>query len=78
MDLALDKGGIINSTGNALLVDSHKNHKQWYQHVKRLIDNPNLVEDLGERLHETIAPHYNLKTVSKKRADWYKELIRKS
>jgi len=75
---ALDKGGIINSTGNALLVDSHKNHKQWFQHVKRLIDNPNLVEDLGERLHETIAPHYNLKTVTEKRAEWYKELIRKS
>ena len=75
---ALERGGKINTKGNSLLVPKIKNHKMWFQHVKRLIDNPNLVEDLGERLHESIAPHYNLKTVTEKRAEWYKELIRKS
>tara|TARA_B100001094_G_scaffold58842_1_gene54337 strand:- start:25635 stop:26870 length:1236 start_codon:yes stop_codon:yes gene_type:complete len=75
---AVQRGGTIDPKGNALLVDTHKNHKQWFQHVKRLIDNPSLVEDLGEKLHESMAPYYNLKTVTEKRADWYKELIRKS
>ena len=75
---AVQRGGTINPKGNALLVESHKNHKQWVKHIKRLIDNPSLVEDLGEKLHESMAPHYNLKTVTEKRAEWYKELIRKS
>ena len=35
-------------------MDTHKNHKQWYQHTKRLINNPSLIEDLGEKLYETI------------------------
>ena len=73
---ALERGGTINSKGNALLVPKIKNHKMWFQHVKRLVMNPSLVEDLGERLYETIAPHYNLRTVTEKRAEFYKELIR--
>lgn len=75
---ALDKGGIINNHGNALMVKKEKNHKQWYQHLKRLIDNPSLVEDLGERLYETVFPQYTLETVTRTRAEWYRELIRKS
>jgi len=75
---ALDKGGGFNSKGNSLLVDTHKNHKQWYQFTKKLIDNPSWVEDLGERLYETIAPKYHIDVVTKNRADIYRELIRKS
>ena len=33
------------------------------------------IEDLGERLHETIFPQYTLKTVSEKRAEFYKYII---
>tara|TARA_R110000787_G_scaffold231011_8_gene338505 strand:- start:71 stop:673 length:603 start_codon:yes stop_codon:yes gene_type:complete len=75
---ALDKGGTINNSGNALMVKKERNHKQWYQHLKRLIDSPALVEDLGERLYETVFPQYTLETVTRNRAEWYKELIRKS
>ena len=75
---AFEKGGSINKHGNALLVPKIKNHKMWYQHLKRLIDSPALVEDLGERLYETVFPKYALKTVTQERAEWYRELIRKS
>ena len=49
---AIEYGGKINPKGNCLLVDTHKNHKQWYQYTKKLLDNPSLVEDLGEKLYE--------------------------
>jgi len=75
---AIDKGGKINPKGNCLLVDTHKNHKQWYQYTKKLIDNPSLVEDLGERLYEDIVPKYHIDVTTKYRAEVYRELIRKS
>ena len=75
---ALEHGGTINKQGNALMVPKVKNHKLWFQHLKRLVDNPALVEDLGERLYETVFPQYTLETVTTKRAEWYRELIRKS
>ena len=75
---ALEHGGTINKHGNALMVPKVKNHKLWFQHLKRLVDSPALVEDLGERLYETVFPQYTLETVTTKRAEWYRELIRKS
>tara|TARA_R110002110_G_scaffold16300_4_gene70932 strand:- start:5094 stop:6335 length:1242 start_codon:yes stop_codon:yes gene_type:complete len=75
---AIEYGGKINPKGNALLVNTHKNHKQWHQYVKKLMDNPSLVEDLGERLYETVAPLYHIDIVTANRAELYKELIRKS
>jgi glycosyltransferase involved in cell wall biosynthesis len=72
---AIEKGGGFNNNGNSLLVESSKNHKQWSQHVKRLVDNPNLVEDLGEKLYETVKDRYNLNTVTKERSEIYKTLL---
>jgi glycosyltransferase involved in cell wall biosynthesis len=72
---AIEKGGGFNNAGNSLLVESSKNHKQWSQHVKRLIDNPSLVEDLGEKLYETVKDKYNLNNVTKERAEIYKTLL---
>lgn len=72
---AIDKGGSFNNNGNCLLVDNNKNHKQWSQHVKRLVDNPNLVKDLGEKLYETVKDTYNLNNVTKNRAEIYKTLL---
>jgi hypothetical protein len=36
--------------GNALLVDEPKNHSDWSKYIKKLVDNPNMITDLGERL----------------------------
>jgi len=75
---AMDYGGKINPKGNCLMVDTHKNHKQWYQYTKKLLDNPSLVEDLGERLYEDIVPKYHIDVVTEYRAEVYRELIRKA
>lgn len=61
--------------GNALLVDSIKNHKQWHKYIKLLVDNPSLVVDLSEQLYEDIMPKYNLEKVTRDRAEFYKSII---
>jgi len=72
---AYERGGSFNNIGNSLLVDESRNHKQWYQHIKRLVDNPNLITDLGERLYETVQK-YHIKKVTEDRAELYKEIIK--
>jgi glycosyltransferase involved in cell wall biosynthesis len=62
--------------GNALLVDEHKNHSDWSKFIKKLVDNPNMITDLGERLYETVKDKYNLNNVTHERASFYKSLIK--
>lgn len=71
---AVDQG-IFNDKGNSLLVPPSKNHKEWAKHMKRLIENPNMIEDLGNRLYETVKDKYSLKTVSKNRVEFFKSII---
>lgn len=61
--------------GNALLVDEVRNHSDWSKWIKKLVDNPNMITDLGERLYETVKDKYDLNIVTKTRADFYKSLI---
>lgn len=62
--------------GNALLVDEARNHSDWVKYVKKLVDNPNMITDLGERLYETVKDKYDLNQVTKTRAEFYKSLIK--
>ena len=62
--------------GNALLVDESKNHSDWVKSIKKLVDNPNMITDLGERLYETVSQKYDLNIVTKTRAEFYKSLIK--
>jgi len=73
---AYERGGTFNNKGNSLLVDESKNHKLWHQHIRRLVKNPSLVEDLGEKLYESVQK-YHIKAVTQKRAQIYRELINK-
>ncbi len=72
---ALDNG-VLNNRGNALLVNPNRNHKDWGKHMKKLVDNPNMITDLGERLYETVKDKYDLNNVTKTRAEFYKSLIK--
>jgi glycosyltransferase involved in cell wall biosynthesis len=75
---AIDSGSNeFNSKGNSLLVPPSKNHKLWSKHMKRLIDNPNMIEDMGNRLYETVKDKYSLKNVSKDRVEFLKSIINK-
>ena len=71
---ALDKGQFTD--GNALLVNENNNHSDWAKFVKKLVDNPNFITDLGERLYETVSVKYNLQNVTELRKEFYKSLIK--
>lgn len=73
---AIDNGN-YNSKGNALLVGSKRNHKDWAKHMKRLVENPNMIEDLGNRLYETVKDTYSLRKVCKDRTEFFKSIINK-
>ena len=69
--------GVVNNKGNALLVGPKRNHKDWAKHMKRLVENPNLIEDLGNRLYETVKDTYSLRKVCKVRVEFFKSIINK-
>ena len=62
--------------GNAMLVSENRNHSDWAKFIKKLVNNPNLITDMGERLYETVKDKYDLSIVSKNRAEFYKTIIK--
>ena len=70
---SLNNGNFVD--GNALLVNEHNNHSDWSKYIKKLVDNPNMIIDMGERLYETVKDTYDLNVVTKTRAEFYKSLI---
>ena len=62
---------IVDKDGNALLVSSSKNHKDWYRNIKRLIQNPEMVKDLSTNLYNTVKDTYSIEAVSKDRRELY-------
>jgi glycosyltransferase involved in cell wall biosynthesis len=70
----LDHGNFVD--GNAMLVNENRNHSDWAKYIKKLVENPNMAKDMGERLYETVKDTYDLNTVTKNRAEFYKSLIK--
>ena len=52
----------------------YKNHKDWSKYMKKLIENPTWVEDLGEQLFETVNSRYHMRVLSENRKDFYNSL----
>jgi glycosyltransferase involved in cell wall biosynthesis len=73
----IEKGGNINENGNALLVDSAKNHKLWAKYITRLVKDRSLVTKLQENLHNTVKDKYSLKTVCEQRVKEYLKMMGK-
>jgi glycosyltransferase involved in cell wall biosynthesis len=61
--------------GNALLVDENRNHSDWAKFIEKLVKNPNMIKDMGERLYETVKDTYDLNTITKNRAEFYKSIV---
>jgi glycosyltransferase involved in cell wall biosynthesis len=61
--------------GNALLVDDARNHSDWAKYVKKLVQNPNMRIDMGERLYEHVSQRYSLEVVTKTRAEFYLSIV---
>jgi glycosyltransferase involved in cell wall biosynthesis len=71
---SLKNGNFVD--GNALLVDENRNHSDWAKFAKKLIQNPNMIEDMGERLYETVKVKYDLNNVTDDRREFYLSLIK--
>ena len=74
----IEFGGKINEDGNALIVDSRKNHKDWVKYINKLAENPDMVKKLKENLHNTVKDTYSLETVCANRVKFYKDIVNKS
>ena len=61
--------------GNAMLVEENRNHSDWAKFIEKLVKNPNLAKDMGERLYETVKDKYDLNVVTKARAEFYKSIL---
>ena len=70
---ALKNGEFVD--GNALLVDEVRSG-DWAKYMKKLIQNPNMAYDLGQRLYETVKDTYDLNNITKTRSELYKSLIK--
>ena len=62
--------------GNAILIPESRNHSDWSKAIKKLVQNPEMIVELGERLYDTVKDKYNLKNVTRDRAEWYKNLVK--
>ena len=66
--------GKLNETGNALFVNPKKDHKDWFKNMKKVIENPEIINILGERLYNTVKDKYSLKKVSEDRVNFLKTI----
>lgn len=71
----IEKGGVINEEGTALLVETSKNHKQWGKYIKKLAENPDMVKKLQDNLYNFVKDRYSLENVSKARVEFYKKIM---
>ena len=74
---AIEKGGLINPEGNAILIDEAKNHKDWKKAIVKLVKEPELLLQIKENLKKDICEKYDLRNVTKERAEFYKNIVKK-
>ena len=72
-----EKGGIINDEGNCVLIEPSKRPKDWVKVIKKLIDNPELITKLQDNLYNSVKGKYDIRNVTKTRAEWYQSIIQK-
>lgn len=70
-------GGEINHDGNCILIDDSKKHKAWGKAIKKLVENPELIKELQNNLYNTVKDTYDIRNVTKTRAEWYKSIVKK-
>jgi glycosyltransferase involved in cell wall biosynthesis len=68
-------GGGWHENGNSILIDTNKNHKDWYKFVKKLVENPELIQQLSTNLHKTVSETYSIDKVTENRRELYLKLV---
>jgi len=71
----MEFGGKINEKGNAILIDSKKNHSDWLKAIKFLHKNPELIEIMGENLYLCVKEKYHIDVVTKNRHYFYLSIV---
>ncbi len=74
---AIQFGGTIDETANSIMIDTKKNHKDWYIAIKKLITNSDLVKTLQTNLNKTIKDSYSMNKVCEDRRALYIDLVNK-
>jgi len=59
---------------DGFLIDENK-PLEWYEKMKWFVDNPNAIEDMGEKLYEKIVSKYEMNVVTNKRLEFYSKII---
>ncbi len=72
---AYSSGGAWNPKGNCVLIDSRKNAKDWYRFIKHLVGSPELIQQLGHNLYETVKESYSISKVTEDRKNLYLRLV---
>lgn len=72
-----EKGGIINEDGTCILIEPSKRPKDWVKVIKKLINNPELITKLQDNLYNSVKDKYDIRNVTKTRAEWYQSIIQK-
>jgi glycosyltransferase involved in cell wall biosynthesis len=75
---AIQFGGGFDTTANGILIDTNKNHKDWYTSIKKLITNPEIIPVLQNNLYETVKNSYSMDTVTENRRQLYLDLLEKN
>lgn len=74
---ALKFGGGFETSGNAILVDSNRNHKDWFDAIKKLVNNPEMITVLQNNLYDTVKDTYSINKVTETRRNLYRSLVAK-
>ncbi len=72
---AIQYGGGFDMSANAILIDSNKNQKDWYEAIKKLINNPEVITSLQNNLFNTVKDIYSMDNVTDLRRNLYHSLI---
>jgi len=72
---SFSKGGNYSDTANSILVNTINNKSDWVKHIKKLVENPDLIKSLGDNLYSDISKKYSLEVLSEKRKKLYIELV---
>lgn len=70
-------GGDIDPEGNCILIDDRKKHKDWKKAIIKLVNNPELIKQLQDNMYDNVKDKYDIRNVTKNRAEWYKTIIKK-
>ena len=73
----MEFGGEINHEGNCILIDDRKKHKDWRKAIIKLVSNPELIKELQDNMYEHVKDKYDIRNVTKDRAEWYKVIVKK-